>query len=371
MLPVFLFCLASCSFQPEPEQELHSLDLDITHDQLSEVIATLQDETVSGYVLVHKSDLEYSSLEKARSDTSVAKSVVQFETKEFRLHTPESEKDWKYYHWGSPLVCRKVIKDHGDVVEVQTLDTAYDVPQKLGHGGLGADYMFELTTFVRKKDLVPVLKKPYQLSFPDQTSLQLDAGVAVGIPWNSDGTKRAVSIQQLHFEFPIPDSLLALSYQPKLRKLENLEGKLMLDETAHLFLGGEKFCPVAQLRLDWSRTPLKHRIIGDFTMVELVSNGIQLNVMTDKELVKPYIPNIDRPVLTPKFKTPPRWYYRIHEGTPVYWDDGRLAGKVVQYFGHYSKVAPGDTHLCEIMSELFLEEPLCFKLEDIEVVDNG
>ena len=314
--------------------------------------------------------MEYASAEKAREDLSEPKSIASFDTDRFDFHTPISEKSDRYYHWGAALKCREVIADHGDVVEVRTLDTAYDVPEKLGHGGLGADYLFNLITFVRKVDLVPVLATSYEISFNDNTKIKFDPGVAVGIPWNSNETKRAVSIQQMHFEFTFPDSLLGLSYQPIIHQLNDIEGQSMLDEKAILLLDGKKFCPVSEIRSIRLRTPVTYKIVADKHMVSLVENGISLTLLTDRNLVKPYTPNIDRPVLTPAYETPPKWYYRVQEGTTVYWDDGRVAGSVRQYFGLHSETAPGDSNWCQIISELFSNEPLCFKLKDIEIIDN-
>ena len=358
--------LSSCLNQTIEHKEPESIEINNFHKNLSETVVELLDEPVAGYVVITKSALEYSSVEKAREDLSNPKPIARFDTDNVHLHTPLSEKNEKLYNWGSPLTCRKIVADHGDIVEVSTLD---DEPEKLGHGGLGADYLFRLTTFVRKIDLVPVLAVPYKIEFEDKTLIEFDPGVAVGIPWNSDETKRAISIQEMHFEFSIPDSLLALSYQPTLRELLDVEGHKMLDEKANLLLNGKQFCPVSEIRTTRLRTPVKLTKNGDATLVELVANGIKLTLQTDHDLVKPYEPNIDRPTLTPKYKTPPRWYYRIQEETPVYWEDGQIAGSVRQFFGSQSEVAPGDSTWCKIFSELFANEPLCFKLDDIEVID--
>ncbi len=367
-IAITLLILCSCLNKSTEHREIVSFETENTHERLSESIKRLVVQPVDGYVLTTRSALEYSSAEKARQDTSPPHSIAKFDTEKVHLHLPLSVKNDQLYNWGSPLICRKVIADLGDVVEVNTLDD--EEPEKLGHGGLGADYMFNLKTFVRKVDLVPVLAFPFKVEFEDMTYIEFDPGVAVGIPWNSDETKRAVSVQQMHFEFSIPDSHLALSYNPVLHNLKNIEGQLMLDEQANLFLGEKEFCPVSEIRKTRLRTPMTTTEKGDKKFVEIIANGIKLRVQTDRELVKAYTPNIDLPTLTPKYDTPPRWYFRIQEGTPVYWDDGRFAGKVRQYFGSYSEMAPGDSTWCELKSELFSNEILCFKLDDIQVIDN-
>ncbi len=340
-----------------------------SHEMLSEVITPLLDDPVAGYVVISKSALEYADIKTARGDQSGPKSIVAFDIERFDYHTPNSEGGDRYYHWGSPLICREVIADHGDVVEVWTLDPDED-PEKLGHGTLGADYIYKLKTFVRKIDLVPVLGSEYELQFEDQTRIKLEPGVAIGIPWGANNNNRAISVQHLHFEFPIPDSLLTLSYQPTIRNLSDLDGKRMLNESALLFLNDKPFCTVAEIRDDRLRTPVSYKKIGDYYLVELVENGIHMTLKTNLDLVQPYIPKIERPILTNKYENPPKWYYRISAGTPVYWEDGTLAGEVRQYFGHQSTIPPGDSFYCETMAELFDHMALCFKLSDIDVVEN-
>ncbi len=182
------------------EKQYHSEPVEIIHQSqpqkdLSKVVASLLDQTVEGYVLIHYKTTEYSLLEKARSDQSPSKSIVKLDTEQLQLHMPLSVKDSLRYNWGSPLIFRKVIKDHGDVVEVNTTDV--DLLEPMGHGGRGADYLYDVVTFVRKKDLVPVLSKPCQKSFENHTRIKLYPGVAVGIPWDGDLTQRALSVQLL------------------------------------------------------------------------------------------------------------------------------------------------------------------------------
>ena len=365
LIPILVSCFAQTEKQKEPREVFI---VNETHSDLSEVVAQLVNEPVEGYVLIHHSATEYPSVAKAREDTCAPKSIVRFETERLHLHTPLAEKDDDHYNWGSPLVFRQVITDHGDVVEVNTMNQ--DLLESLGHGGRGADYIFNLVTFVRKIDLLPVISVPYKKEFDDKTQIKLYPGVAIGIPWKKDNTKRAVSVQQMYFEFSIPDRILALSYKPILHELKNIDRELMLNEKATLLLDGKEFSPVAEIRLARLRTPVNHDKNADKHIVELVANGIEMTLQTDDDLVKSYIPNIDRPLLTPRFETPPRWLYRVQQGTPVYWDDGRVAGEVRQYFTYQSEIAPGDSTWCEIISEFLPNEPLCFKIKDIEIIDN-
>ena len=126
---ILILFLASCSHQAEQHKELTVKSIDeSTNSDLSTVIGQLLEAPVDGYVLIHESALEHSSIEKAREDTSAPQGLVRFETQRLDLHTPADEKsNQSYYHWGSPLVFRQVIADHGDVVEVNTMDQ--DLPE--------------------------------------------------------------------------------------------------------------------------------------------------------------------------------------------------------------------------------------------------
>ena len=201
-----LFCCFSCASQ-SPELTAERFTSEMVATKLSAVIPTLLDQEVSGYVLINSNAFEYGSLEKARMDQSPAKSLVAFDVDRIDLAIPNTYEKPGDHMGGSPLICRKVVHDFGDVVSVMTLDVAYEVPEKLGHGGLGADYVYRLKTYVRKKDLVPVIGKTFEKYFEDSTGFRFDPGVAVGIPWNGDEHKRALSIQKMHFEFVVPDSI--------------------------------------------------------------------------------------------------------------------------------------------------------------------
>ena len=359
--------ILACSNNKVEQKPEFNFGIQNSYQKMSDVLASLQVSEVTGYVLISKSALEYSSAQMAREDISSPKSVVQFDVERFDYHTPKSIGDDGFHHWGSSLICRQVITDHGDVVEVLTLDPDED-PEKLGHGGLGADYLFKLTTYLRKCDLVPVLNTLYTVEYDNGTFIQFEPGVAVGIPWDSPETQRAVSIQNLHFGFPVPDSLLSLSYLPIMKTFPISGEDKMLDEHADLFLGDGEFCPVSEIRNERLRTPVSANPVGDQYLVELRENGIRMKLLTDMKLTDNYIPNIERPVLTSRWgDNPPQWYYRLLEGIPIYWQDGRLAGEMRQYVGHYSHQGPVGSTICEIMPEHFTHLPICFKLSDIEV----
>ena len=357
----------SCSNTKDQDLTHLSIAKNYQNQNLSDFLPKLWEDKVSGFVVISFDAKEYNSLEMARADTSGSKAIVRIDTERFDHHTPPEFEEEKNYHWGSPLVCRKVLQDHGDVIEVRTLDPDEDM-EMLGHGGLGADYLFELTTYVRKMDLVPVINRTYSLGFNDGTFVQLNPGVAVGIPWDGNEKKRVLSIHQLHFEFSIPDSLLQLSYSPIIENQKKSRDNRMLNEKATLFLNGKEFCPVDQIRSEKLRTPVSEDRINNEQVVQLKDDGIELRLKINMGLVKSYTPNIDRPILTNRFNDDnrPSWYYQLFEGTPIYWENGRQAGIMRQYLGYYTHQRPGDSMYCDIMPELFEHMQLCFKLSDIE-----
>ena len=361
-----LFGLSCFSAEEAPEQKFgYSLE----QDTFSSVVSSLKHDSVIGIVLIGINALQYSSADQARRDTSGPKSIIRFESENFALHTPVKEKIEPWYHWGSNLIARKVIRDLGDVVEVKSMDD--ELPEKLGHGGLGADYLYIVTTYLRKVDLVPVVAKTHKNEFSDGSFLVLGPGAAVGIPWNGDEKKRMVSVQHLHFETNVPDSLLALSYEAELETDIEKENSPMLPEKANIFLNGKILCPISEIRQKKLRTPDFLKKIDNIDFFLLSEPGIKLFVQSDSKVVDNYQPNIKSPVLTAAFEDPPRWYYRMEEGTPIYWPDGRQAGVVRQYYGSQSTTAPEDGRWCHIFREFLPNLKLCYKLEDIEVIDNG
>lgn len=367
---VLVILLVSCSQHEKPYSEPSAYEGPNSHGKLSERIASLLNDPVSGYVLVHHDALHWTSAQEARDEQSPSLGMVRLEGDHFHLHMPDSVTRSDLYNWGSPFVCRKVIEDHGDVVLVEALDDDDVVPEKLGHGGLGADYIYNLRTWVRKSDLVPVLTSACKFMYEDSTQIIFETGVAVGIPWNGDESQRVVSVHQMHFKYQVPDELLGLSYEPEIGILPVTGIHVMLDEESDLFVDGRKFCSVSEIRKEVLRTPGRYWMQDEHQMVELVSHGLRVIARTNKDLVEPYVPNNDRPVMTAAFPTPPRWYYRIDEGTTAYWEDGRKAGQVRQFFSYASTVGPDGDMWCEIHRELYPNIKVCFRVEDIEVIDN-
>ncbi len=336
--------------------------------QLHAVLEELIEERVEGYVLVSKAAFEYSSIDRARVDGSVGKGLIRLESGRLDQHTPPG--GGSYYLWGSPVLFREVVADHGDVVEVNT--TLGFLRESLGHGGKGAGYLYELRTFIRKIDLVPVLKRPLMYSYDDGTSIKVFPGTAVGLPWNGDETQRAVSVNHLHFDLPVPDDYLALSFTAKSRDEQHAEATPMLADRVKLVLNGASWASTSEIRDKNLRTPIHHSTNGASRLfVTLASNGIELKLIAETQrLVPEYEPQVEGPTLTPIYDTPPRWFYRIPAGTTVYWADGRRAGRTRRFIGKQSHVPPSGSMWCEVYTAIMKSEPICFRVADIEVIDN-
>ncbi len=358
---VLVMLLATAGAGPAQQTEAN-IDLHKLHPQL-------QKAAVDGYVLIHETAIEYSSAERARNGTWPTRGVVKFDTTRLDYHSKPMPQWDRYYHWGSPLIFRRVLADHGDVVEVQNTDQ--ELPEAVGHGGKGADYRYEMRTFVRKCDLVPVVARPYTRSFADGTSITLHPGSAVGIPLNGAGTQRAVSVQQLHFAFEVPDEYLALSYQAESVLVQPAMRRPMLPADVELVLGGETWGRSDQIRFAELRTPLQIKNHDSGLLISMARNGIELTLIAKcKQLVEPYQPQIDRPILTAAFDRPPRWQIRIPTDTKIYWHDGRVAGRTRMATNKFTVEPPGATMWGEVYPEMMKEEPFYFRLEDVEVIDN-
>jgi len=345
---------------PKGGEKSHA-ELELFENTLSE----LQNEKVSGYVLISHNAHEHQSIQQARKDQSTSKAIVHFDTEHLDLHTPNDTKIEGISNWGSNLICKKVIKDWGNIVEVENLQN--DEKAKLGHGGLEADHMIKIRTFLRKRDLIPVVKKQYKIRFRDKTLIQFDPGVAVGLPWKSMEYKRSVSIQELHFGFDIPDSVLSLSYTPILSNLELPADSKMLDEHSDLILNGKKFGPVAEIRSTRLRTPIIGAHKGNRHLVDVAADGIFFRFHAGRNTVPSYIPNIESPPLRNKLDQNPKWFYRVPKGTAVYWDNGEVAGEVRQDFTYPSEIEASDSSWCEEFREFLPNQPICFKLSDIQI----
>ncbi len=335
--------------------------------QLHAVLEELAEERLEGYVLLSKAAFEYPSIDRARVDGSVGKGMFRLESSRLDHHTPQG--GGSYYSWGSPVILREVVADHGEVVEVNDSSIS---PSPLGHGGKGADYLYELRTFLRKIDLVPVLKRPLMYRYDDGTSIKLFPGTAVGLPWSGDESQRAVSVNHLHFDLPVPDDYLALSFTPMLRDDLHADAMPMLADGVRLVLNGASWASSSEIRDKQLRTPVVHSTDGEArSFVTLASNGIELKLIAETDrLVPEYEPQVEGATLTPIYDTPPRWFYRIPAGTTVYWADGRRAGRTRRFIGKQSHVPPSGSMWCEVYTEIMRSEPICFRVADIEVVDN-
>ena len=334
--------------------------------QLHAVLEELTAERVVGFVLLSKAAFEYPSIDRARVDGAVGRGLIRLESGRLDHHTPPG--GGYYYSWGSPVMFREVVADHGDVVEVKTTLG----PKPLGHGGKGAGYLYELRTFLRKIDLVPVLKRSLMYRYDDGTSIKLFPGTAVGLPWCEDETQRAVSVEHLHFELPVPDDYLALSYTPESRDDLHTDALPMVADGVGLVLNGAPWATSSEIRDKQLRTPIHHSTDGASRIfVTLASNGIELKLIAETDrLVPEYEPPVEWVTLTPMYDTPPRWFYRIPAGTTVYWADGRKAGRTRRFIGKQSHVPPRGSMWCELYTAIIRTEPICFRFADIEVIDN-
>ena len=265
--------------------------------QLHAVLEELVEVRVQGSVLVSKAAFEYSSIDRARVDGSVGRGLIRLESGRLDHHTPVG--GGSHLLWGSPVMSREVVTDHGDVVEVKAT-TGY-LPVNLGHGGKPAGYLYDLRTFLRKIDLVPVLTRPLIYRYDDGTSITLFPGTAVGLPWSGDETQRAVSVEHLHFDLPVPDDYLALSFTAMSRDDLRAEAGPMVADGVGLVLNGASWASTSEIRDKRLRTPIHYSPdAASRLLVTLASNGIELKLIAETQrLVPEYEPLVERETLTP------------------------------------------------------------------------
>ena len=121
---------------------------------------------VSGYVVVHRNRLKFNNLIDAKMSAS--------------KRAPKRKKPSfaRLYQYNNPYILHKVIKDHGDVVEVRHLS-----PVAMKHhcatGYYSRHTYFYTNGFIPKRDLTPVLNNDITLDFQDGTRYTFKQGTPI------------------------------------------------------------------------------------------------------------------------------------------------------------------------------------------------
>ena len=89
ILSIAIFAV-SCSNNKEENKHLGNNIIETSHDRLSDVVHSLLETEVRGYVVISKSALEYSSIQMAREDKTEPKAIVKFDVNRFDHHTPKN-----------------------------------------------------------------------------------------------------------------------------------------------------------------------------------------------------------------------------------------------------------------------------------------
>lgn len=340
--------------------------------ELGRLLQSLRERPVEGWVVVAPEALGFSTLEAARSANGPALGLQVVDSEDPLLHrarpaaadAPRSDR----YDWGMWGVVRRVLTDHGDVVEVIN-DAPEDDPAHCYQWRHGADYRVELRTFVRKADLVPVLARQVEEVFNDGTRVVLAEGVTVALPTRPRRGGLATSGDYMHVEGCVPEDAVALSYEPGERNGTHrvvASAERMLRDDALLLIGGRRFARAARLKSrDLVRVAAAHDADG-YVLVELSGACVSLVARVDPtDLVPPFDLQRPRPVLTPRRHARPYRSYTVPVTEPVLWPDGRAAGRLLMPLRYESSAAPVGGRVCFDDLPLGLADAICFAIDNI------
>jgi hypothetical protein len=173
---------------------------DVVPYDLEAVMQKLRAEPVNGFVVLAPAARMYRSAESATSAAAPAAPLLLIDTATADGDSPEAG------------VLLKVAADRGAVVQVTTLTSSRN---HCSHSSIPfAFHQYDLTLFVRKADLVPVVRRMLEIPFDDGTGASVAAGVTVGLPMVSWHGEPAISASQIQLEVPLRPSDIGLSYEP-------------------------------------------------------------------------------------------------------------------------------------------------------------
>ncbi len=323
-------------------------------DSVADYKVDLIDDPVQGFVMVPVRGVKWPTLEAARTS-----------------QTPVEPSD--------ALTAHAVVEDHGDVVEVLPAERDYE-HNHCHRRDYESSRTFKVTTFVRKRDLVPVLAEAVSFAGEDDTSYTLQAGVAVV---QRAGQTLAVPRDALEFPLP-PRSKLSLSYK-QVKHLSRRRSAtpmgdygyeraepIRVDGDAKLKVGRRSFRAGAlssgdELRVDDTTSD------GDEAFVSFVGDCFQLTARVSADAVHVGYRGGGGGVasiggygrggggfggsLSSRPKPPPPKEHYVPEGTKVTWKGGGAAGELVASIRTY----PLDGPKCEALDQGLVEEQeVCF-----------
>jgi len=327
-------------------------------DSVADYKAELVNDAVQGFVLVPVKGVKWPSLDEARG----SKTPVR----------PSDE-----------VAAHEVVEDHGDVVEILPAHEDYDHHHCHVHA-YGSMRRFKVSTFVRKRDVIPVLAEPVSFAGDDDTSYTLQAGSSVV---ERAGQTLVVPREGLAFPLP-PQTKLALSYErvkrlarPRRRSVGRgyggfeLAEPIRVDGDATLKIGRRSFRAGAltsreQLHVDDTSSA------GDDALVTLGGDCYRFTARVDADAVHDgyegrgggagigtigrggggFVGTLGRRGARRPKPPPPKEHY-VPAGTPITWRGAGVAGELVSAIVTY----PLDEPACEALDQGLVEEQeVCF-----------
>lgn len=212
---------------------------------------------------------------------------------------------------GRVVAIRIVDASRRAFIEVELAGQAHCSWRKL----VGDPRVGGLRWFVPRRDLAPVLIKPFAIQNSDGTRLRLSPGVPV-VP-TSQGDYW-VAIRDERIRLAIPHSSVGYTFKPAKPIAEAVTGKLArLDRNATIHLGELAIT----LRTPWM-VPLPTDRATDNKLIAMNSRCIELVGSVAANMVKPSTEQV-RPPVTPPVAVTPNTGWRIAPGVPLSTPEGR------------------------------------------------
>lgn len=322
-------------------------------------------QSLAGYVLLPKNAPKASSLNRLKEGKGFAQATWGMPVLDTTLHQDK----------GMELTPYRVLEDAGLYVRVRSLSREVRRAQcqtYLSHVHWNA---LEVEFWVRRSDLVPVLKRTVKKTFEDGTGYWLRAGLPVLPTYFSIQQGWALDIQGLRLELPHVQADIGLSYPETPALASHLKdgAKKRLRERVVVSLNAKTFARSDELPstmrqvqgheskvdevLFWvSNTCAKLSLRAALKSKPVVSYTAQVNVQTGGMMG-------EREGLY-AHQTGPSMHFAdlfVRQGALLYWSDGRVAGKVMQPDRlAFLPVKPLHGLMC-FRPHLGFNEPLCVK----------
>lgn len=316
LIVALAFSLGAAPPKKKPESKVRQA----ATKRAAELVSTLSKQKVSGFVALGRS--AFPSKETALASKEPGAGALAVDTSSLR--------------GGRGGTLWKVVADHGDVVDLQSL------PSSTGHcHGPSAGDPIEIRAVARKIDLVPMLATEQSERLKDGTTISFAPGAAVGAPIFPRRGGWAVYAGGINFELKVHEKAITLGYAaPKTFTFQRrrnggglgVDGKWeppsfrQMSEAAVFYLDGAAALRGSDLPEDLQEVQASEAgPRAGQELLELASACVRLKVLGTSEDGDNRSGGVgglggrNRPT-----------FYRIPKGTALTYPDGSAAGKTLE-----------------------------------------